>query len=102
MDGEFRGGVEGGDGRSDAHREVQGERDRIAEIALELKRRASGEWLRARAKEAAVKKSIEVKDWTIDSPIAIGLIAGCAAAAIGGLLKKRRSAARLEPDYLHD
>jgi len=54
----------------------------MKDIAAQLARKADPNYIKQRAKEAAVEKSMELKDRIIGSPFALGIIGGLATATI--------------------
>jgi len=58
----------------------------MKDIAAQLTRRAEPKYIKQRAKEAAVEKSMEMKDRIFGSPIALGIIGGLATATIAKVL----------------
>lgn len=91
--------------RHDAEHSVAQARQRLSEIAEELSRRASGDYVRdraremaddlsARAKVKARERSVEMKDRLLDSPWALGLIGGTVGAIAGKLLGDRTRESR--------
>jgi len=77
----------------------------MKDIAAQLRRRVEPEYVKQRAKEAAVEKSMELKDRIIDSPIALGVIGGLATAAIARVMlneRDRRMTVRQQLAYERD
>lgn len=88
--------------RSDSEREVRQSRERLSSIAEELARRAQPGYLKDRArtaarqkvihtKEAAVKRTMEMKDRAKVSPIVLGGLGAVAGALIGRALASRNA-----------
>ena len=75
--------------RDDARGSIEDARERMSEIADELARRASPENLKARTKEAAVKKSTELGQRTLRSPTALAVLGGSIGAFFGALFGRR-------------
>lgn len=82
--------------REGAKRTVEREREHVKEIAGELRRRASSDYVKASAKEMVVEKSNEMKDFVLTSPLALGIIGGVTTATIASLFARyeRSSQAR--------
>lgn len=78
------------DERESARAEIHDSRERIKEIAGQLAQRAKPTYMKERAKEAAVQKSVELKDRIAGSPVALGIIGGIATAGIAKLLMRSR------------
>jgi hypothetical protein len=78
------------DERESARAEINDSRERIKEIATQLAQRAKPSYMKERAKEAAVQKSVEIKDRIAGSPVALGIIGGIATAGIAKLLSHPR------------
>ncbi len=86
--------------RDTAEREIEHARERLGEIADEVSRRVSPARIKAevrergtemaqRAKEAALRKTTEVKDRAIESPTLLGLVGGVVGASVGAMLARR-------------
>lgn len=87
--------------RDDATRAIGRERERVKGIAQELARRASPGWIKTRAKEVAVEKTVAAKDRVVASPLALGLLAGGITCGVAMLMKRRRPERGYEErDYL--
>ena len=78
------------DERESARAEINDSRERLKEIATQLAQRAKPSYMKERAKEAAVQKSVEIKDRIAGSPVALGIIGGIATAGIAKLLSHPR------------
>jgi ElaB/YqjD/DUF883 family membrane-anchored ribosome-binding protein len=78
------------DERQSARAEIDDSRERMREIAGQLARRADPNYVKQRAKEAAVEKSMELKDRIIGSPIALGIIGGLATAGIAKVMMSQQ------------
>lgn len=78
------------DERESARAEINDSRERIKDIAAQLAQRAKPSYMKERAKEAAVQKSVEIKDRIAGSPVALGIIGGIATAGIAKLLSHPR------------
>jgi cobalamin biosynthesis protein CobD/CbiB len=79
------------DERQSARAEIDDSRERMKDIAAQLARRAQPEYVKQRAREAAVEKSMELKDRIIDSPLALGIIGGLATAGIAKVLLNQQA-----------
>jgi ElaB/YqjD/DUF883 family membrane-anchored ribosome-binding protein len=77
------------DESKDARTEVEDSRQRIGEITDELAHRFKPQYMKQRAKEAAVRETRHLKDRIIDSPIALGVIGGLVTAGIARLFRGR-------------
>ncbi|MEW5851794.1 MAG: hypothetical protein AB2A00_23595 [Myxococcota bacterium] len=82
--------------REGARHNIQDARERLSEIAGELSRRASPEYVRGKAREAIVRQSYVVKDRALDNPLVLGLFGGLLGAALGGFYRNRRHRHELE------
>jgi ElaB/YqjD/DUF883 family membrane-anchored ribosome-binding protein len=79
------------DERESARAEINDSRERMKDIAAQLARRADPTYVKERAKEVAVDKSIELKDRIIDSPLAWGIMGGLATAGIAAVVRNQQS-----------
>ncbi|HUQ08442.1 MAG TPA: hypothetical protein VM261_38390 [Kofleriaceae bacterium] len=70
------------DERENARAEIGYSRDRMKAIATELVSRTKPTYVKQKAKEAAVQKTIETKNRIVHSPTALGIIGGVATAVI--------------------
>jgi ElaB/YqjD/DUF883 family membrane-anchored ribosome-binding protein len=70
------------DERQSARAEIDDSRERMKNIAAQLARRAEPNYVKQKAKEVAVEKSMELKDRIIGSPVALGIIGGLATAVV--------------------
>lgn len=70
------------DERENARAEIGYSRDRMKAIATELVSRTKPEYIKQKAKEAAVQKTVETKNRIVHSPMALGIIGGVATAVI--------------------
>jgi hypothetical protein len=90
------------DKREDARAKIAGSRERVSEIASELARRASPSHLKDRMKdrmkEATVRRSVEIKQKTLDNPLAMGLIGAVVTAGVSRLLRGRRMHVDIEDE----
>lgn len=80
------------DERQSARAEIDDSRERMKDIAAQLARRAEPTYVKQRAKEAAVEKSMELKNRIIDSPLALGIIGGLTTAGIARIVLNRQHA----------
>lgn len=90
------------DERQSARAEIDDSRERMKDIAAQLTHRAEPSYIKQQAKNAAVEKSMELKDRIIDSPWALGVIGGLATAGIAKLVldqRARRYSAPSEAPY---
>ena len=78
------------DEREGARAEISDSRERIKEIASQLAERAKPTYMKERAKEAAVQKSVELKNRIARSPVALGIIGGITTAGIAKLVMHPR------------
>ena len=78
------------DERKSARAEINHSRERMKDIAAQLAHRGQPSYVKEKAKEAAVEKSVEIKDKVVSSPIALGIIGGFATAVIAKRVIKRR------------
>lgn len=85
------------DERQSARAEIDDSRERMKDIATELAHRAGPKYVKQRAKEAAVEKSMELKNSIIDSPLALGIIGGIATAGIAKVVLGRIAHSRSAP-----
>jgi ElaB/YqjD/DUF883 family membrane-anchored ribosome-binding protein len=86
------------DEREMARAEISDSRERMKDIASQLARRANPDYVKERAKAAAMQKGVEVKNRIAGSPLALGILGGLATAGIARMLFARR--ARLaQPSY---
>lgn len=96
--------------RHDAEHSVAQARQRVSAIAEELSRRASGEYVRERAMEAAGdfkerakmrarQKTYQVRDQALDHPWVLGLIGGAVGAIVGKVLGDRARARYRHDDF---
>src|SRR3954468_16549318 len=85
-----------------ARHAIRYERDRLKEIAGELRRRATTSYVKDVAKEKAVEKGHEWKERMLDSPIAIGVVGGLTTAAVASLVQRLagRGESEFERGYL--
>jgi len=101
MDRKDEGQLEG----ADAQREVELERDRIARIAGELKRRAAPDYVTGQARTAVIKKTTDLKNRAIRSPIVLGITGaalGMAASRIIRAMTAKTKKERIEWEPLPD
>jgi len=63
----------------------------MKDIAAQLARRAEPTYVKRRAKEAAVEKSMELRDRIMGSPIALGIIGGLATATIAKVVMNQQT-----------
>lgn len=70
------------DEREIARAEIDHSRERIKDIAIELVHRTKPTYVKQKAKEAAVHKTVELKDKVVGSPAALGIIGGLATAVV--------------------
>lgn len=81
--------------RDDARRSIAQSRERMSEIAEELSRRASPDYVRGRAKEVAVRKMSDVRQ----NPRALGVVGALLGGSIGAALGRRAQDRRWESEY---
>lgn len=84
------------DEREGTRSDVTHPRARVNEVAQELARRAKPAYVKDRARDKARTTAIEVKDRTLDSPLAMSILGGLATYAIARLVTSRREAHRFE------
>lgn len=77
-------------GEADHARRAESARERMSSIAEELARRTTGGYLRERASEATMEKAKQLKERTLESPMALGIVGGMIGAAVGATLAQRR------------
>lgn len=95
--------------KDDARRNIEHARDSMSEIAEELMRRSSPEYVKARArevvmqktyetrdraKEAVMRKTVETRERVKESPMAWRIIGGAVGVGIASLLSRRYQEAR--------
>jgi ElaB/YqjD/DUF883 family membrane-anchored ribosome-binding protein len=86
--------------RTDAKRSIESSTRHMSEIAQELSRRASPQYIGEQAKEKALYKTQEWKEQMTSSPTALGLIGGALGAAIGrAIARNRRTSTRYFRGY---
>jgi len=69
----------------------------MKDIAAQLARRAEPKYVKQRAKEAAVEKSMQLKDRIVGSPMALGIIGGLVTAGIARALLNQRGGGGYRP-----
>jgi ElaB/YqjD/DUF883 family membrane-anchored ribosome-binding protein len=92
------------DERQSVRAEIDDSREHLKDIAAQLASRAKPDYVKQKAREAAVEKTMELRDKVIGSPIALGIIGGVATAAIARMLmgqRERRYSAR-EPLFYEE
>jgi len=78
-------------GERDLARHSQEARARMSEIAGELARRASPDYIKARASEATMDKARELRGRAMESPTALAVVGGILGALLGARLARSRS-----------
>jgi ElaB/YqjD/DUF883 family membrane-anchored ribosome-binding protein len=96
--------------RNDAERSLRAARERLNAVALELSRRATGDYVKARARDVARQKTEELKARAsqqarertdvmkgriLDSPWALGFIGGVVGTVAGTLIGKKTKESRM-------
>ena len=88
----------------DARRNIETARDRMSDIAEELMFRSSPAYLKSRAKEAAVRKTVQTRDRVQatlkENPTAWKVIGGVLGASLGSMLAKRFQNRDFERRYI--
>ena len=88
----------------DARRNIETARDRMSDIAEELMFRSSPAYLKSRAKEAAVRKTVQTRDrvqTTLkENPTAWKLIGGALGVGLGSMLSRRFQQRDFERSYI--
>jgi hypothetical protein len=93
------------DDREIARAEIGHSRERMKALATELVSRTKPEYVKQKAKEAAVQKTVETKNRIVHSPTALGIIGGVATAVIAKRViarQDRQSHAPSEESWIAD
>lgn len=77
-------------GERDHAQNAKHARERMSEIAEELARRASPQYIKSRASEATMDKVTEIKERTFESRIALAIVGGVVGATVGALMARGR------------
>jgi methyl-accepting chemotaxis protein len=81
---------------ADAQREIDAERDRVTEIASELRRRARPEYVKVQLGGAIVKKTTDMKSRAVRSPVVLGLAGALIGVAAARIIRGATAGSRKE------